>query len=65
LDDTDSSKWTYQLWMEYLKTNTSCDVNILELKIREICVKACITIEPQVYNSVVGMTNSKNSCFEL
>lgn len=51
--------------MDQLKKNTKCDTNKLEHAIRDVCIKSCITIEPQVQNSVVGMGTGKNNCFEV
>lgn len=65
VEDDSASKWTYLKWMEYLKEKTSCDIDILEGRIRDICVKSCISIEPLVYNSVAGLGAQKHCCFEL
>jgi len=38
---------------------------LLENKINDVCIKTLITLEPHVYNSVVGLNNQRNCCFEL
>jgi tubulin polyglutamylase TTLL4 len=41
------------------------DVPALFRRIEDVVIKACIAVEPQIYNGLVRATKHKNLCFEL
>lgn len=63
--DDDASKWTLKYQMEYLKTNSICDTDKLWEEMNDMINKSIISMEPHVYNSMVGQFAQRNSCFEV
>ena len=64
-EEENSSKWSLTTLRAYFKKNLDLDFEVTWKKIKDLIVKACLTVEPTLANNLNRAGNGRRLCFEL